>query len=235
MLPARSAEQQARWLLANVLDWHRREDKAVWWEYFRLKELPAEELLDERSAVSGLTFLEAVEDCARERPFTATAFRRRRRNLRGGEALRCLGGDRFGTVNGISLDDLTIDIKKRKNSADLHPTAVFAHDVVKTEVLARSLFGLGEHVAEHGIAGNGEYKAARDLLMRLPPRVRGNPLRRARESPLEAALRLAPKLEGRPASAGPARCRQDLHRSAADLRAGRSGGEESASPPPATR
>ncbi len=46
----RVPEQQARWLLANVLDWHRREDKAVWWEYFRLKELPAEELLDERSA-----------------------------------------------------------------------------------------------------------------------------------------------------------------------------------------
>ena len=25
----RTAEQQARWILANVLDWHRREDKAV--------------------------------------------------------------------------------------------------------------------------------------------------------------------------------------------------------------
>jgi hypothetical protein len=32
----RTEEQQARWILANILDWHRREDKAVWWEYFRL-------------------------------------------------------------------------------------------------------------------------------------------------------------------------------------------------------
>jgi hypothetical protein len=40
----RSDEQQARWLLAYLLDWHRREDKAVWWEYYRLKELPEEEL-----------------------------------------------------------------------------------------------------------------------------------------------------------------------------------------------
>ncbi len=43
----RSDEQQARWLLAYLLDWHRREDKAVWWEYFRLRELPEEDLFDE--------------------------------------------------------------------------------------------------------------------------------------------------------------------------------------------
>jgi hypothetical protein len=29
-LEERTAEQQGRWILANVLDWHRREDKAVW-------------------------------------------------------------------------------------------------------------------------------------------------------------------------------------------------------------
>jgi predicted RecB family nuclease len=38
---ARSAEQQARWLLAFMLDWHGREKKAVWWEYFRLRDLSA--------------------------------------------------------------------------------------------------------------------------------------------------------------------------------------------------
>src|SRR5262249_32773349 len=33
----RNAEQQAVWLLANLLGWHRREDKAPWWEYYRLR------------------------------------------------------------------------------------------------------------------------------------------------------------------------------------------------------
>src|SRR5205823_6317034 len=36
---ARSDQQQARWLLAHLLDWHRREAKAPWWEFFRLREL----------------------------------------------------------------------------------------------------------------------------------------------------------------------------------------------------
>src|SRR5258707_728439 len=40
-------EQHARWLLAYSLDWHRREDKAGWWEYYRLRDLPEEDLFDE--------------------------------------------------------------------------------------------------------------------------------------------------------------------------------------------
>src|SRR5262249_43558820 len=40
----RTPEQQGRWLLASILDWHRREQKAVWWEYFRLEALSAEDL-----------------------------------------------------------------------------------------------------------------------------------------------------------------------------------------------
>src|SRR5439155_21214173 len=31
-----TAENRARWLLAQTLEYHRREDKSTWWEYFRL-------------------------------------------------------------------------------------------------------------------------------------------------------------------------------------------------------
>jgi hypothetical protein len=30
----RSRDQQAQWVLAQILEWHRREDKVEWWEYF---------------------------------------------------------------------------------------------------------------------------------------------------------------------------------------------------------
>ena len=53
-------EQHARWLLAYLLDWHRREDKAGWWEYFRLRDLPEEDLFDEPQAVAGLVYVERV-------------------------------------------------------------------------------------------------------------------------------------------------------------------------------
>src|SRR5688500_1053654 len=35
----RSTEQQARWILAHSLDWHRREQKSTWWEFYRLADL----------------------------------------------------------------------------------------------------------------------------------------------------------------------------------------------------
>ena len=53
----RSKEQQARWLLAQLLEFHRREDKAAWWDFFRLVDLPANEYLDEPSALDGLSFI----------------------------------------------------------------------------------------------------------------------------------------------------------------------------------
>jgi len=53
-------EQEARWMLAQLLDWHRRENKASWWEGYRLAELDDDALLDERVALAGLRFVEKV-------------------------------------------------------------------------------------------------------------------------------------------------------------------------------
>src|SRR4051794_37855395 len=38
----------ARWLLAQLLTWHRREDKSAWWRFFALLNMTDEELLEER-------------------------------------------------------------------------------------------------------------------------------------------------------------------------------------------
>ena len=71
--------------------------------------------------------------------------------MRGDEDLRSLGGAKFGNVEAISLEDRTIDIKKRQDTADLHPEAVFAHLIVPSQVLADALVRIGEYVADHGM------------------------------------------------------------------------------------
>jgi uncharacterized protein len=53
---ARTPAQQANWILAHFLDWYPREKKSVWWEYFRLLELPDDELLEEKAALSGAIY-----------------------------------------------------------------------------------------------------------------------------------------------------------------------------------
>jgi uncharacterized protein len=189
----RTVDQQARWILAHTVDWHRREQKAVWWEYFRLSGLSSEDLLDERAALSGLTFVAKAGGTARA-PIHRYRFPVQETELRGGESLHCSGGDEVGKVDRISLDDRTVDIKKRADSAAVNPDAVFAHDVIGTKEQAESLARLGDFVARCGLAGPGQYEAARDLLLRAPPRLAGEPLRLPGETAVDAAIRIAPKL-----------------------------------------
>jgi uncharacterized protein len=189
----RSAEQQARWILAHTLDWHRREAKTVWWEYFRLSGLSSEDLFDERVALSGLTFVGNAGGTAKA-PVHRYRFPVQETELRGGEELRRAGGERLGTIENISLDQRFVDIKKRMDSAGLHPEAIFAHSVVPSDVLAESLMRIGEWVADNGIQGNGEYAAARSLLLRLLPQIQGEPLAVPGESILAGAMRIAPRL-----------------------------------------
>ncbi|PDT73056.1 TM0106 family RecB-like putative nuclease [Bradyrhizobium sp. C9] len=190
----RSAEQQARWLLAHLIDFFGRENKAVWWEYFRLSDLSAEDLLHERAGLGGLTFLSNVGGTAKA-PIHRYRFTAQETDVRADDDLRSVGGDKFGSVVAISDDDRIIDIKKRQDTASFHPEAVFAHKFVGNQILAESIFRIGEHVADRGILGPGTYRAARDLLLKVAPRLREQVLEQAGEPPLAAAMRAALSLD----------------------------------------
>jgi uncharacterized protein len=191
----RNEEQQARWILANVLDWHRREEKAVWWEYFRLADLSAEDLIEERAGLSGLVIVGVVGGTAKA-PIHRYRFPPQETEIRGGEELRNLGGAKLGKVEAIAFDTNTVDIKKRQDTAPLHPQAVFAHSYVGGQVMADALVRIGECVADHGLRDDGPYMAARDLLLRESPRVGSEPLHREGETTVEAAVRLCAHLAG---------------------------------------
>jgi len=193
---ARKPEEHARWILAYTLDWHRREMKSVYWERFRLADLPAEDLTDERCAITGLTFVGVAGGTARA-PIHRYEFPPQEVELRGGESLLIAGtGDKLGKLEAISSEARTVDIKKRMDTADVHPHAVFAHDVVDTNVMADALLRIGEHVDQHGITGTGAYQAARDLLLRCKPQIAGDVWRLDNETPSQRAVRLAPRLVG---------------------------------------
>ncbi|GER07155.1 hypothetical protein GCM10007972_18230 [Iodidimonas muriae] len=89
-----------------------------------------------------------------------------------------------------------MDIKKRRDGADIHPQAVFAHKFVGKDVIKNALVRIAQHVVDHGLGGDGPYQAARDLLLRLPPRVDGQALHHEGETTVDAAVRLCAYLEG---------------------------------------
>jgi predicted RecB family nuclease len=54
-LTAGAREGDPAWLLAQLVDYHRRESKPQWWEYFHHLSLDEEELLDDGDTIGGLT------------------------------------------------------------------------------------------------------------------------------------------------------------------------------------
>ena len=195
----RSPEQQAVWLLAYLIDWHRREAKSQWWEFFRLQELPADELRHENKGIVGLHFVER-EEGRRKGSVPTDHFRYDEQDatvLRG-DQLHLPGGDPAGEVLDIDPGARTVTIKRRRATADVPLDAVYAANMpVGSEVLEESLWRLGDWVARHGIDAAGPHRAARDLLLRLPPRrhSKGEPLQKEAEAPTDAAIRLVQDLD----------------------------------------
>ncbi|MCU1302012.1 MAG: helicase [Candidatus Sulfotelmatobacter sp.] len=172
-IPAeRNPEQTAQWLLSHLLDWHRREVKSEYWEYYRLGSLSDEELLDERSGLAGLSFVERL-GIERKIPTDRYSFEKQETDLRAGEEL-CANEEKIGKIVDIDLAARLVDIKKTKKTAEIHPTAVYAKNIgPTTDVLSNSLLRIGAWVEANGLDSTGPYRAARDLLLRHPPRLTG--------------------------------------------------------------
>src|SRR5215467_859803 len=188
----RSERQQAQWLLAQLLDWHRREDKATYWEKFRLADLDDDELLEEKSAVGGLRFLDRLKVDGKI-PTDRYRFEKQETEAREEDDLY-FGLEKFGSVVAIDFAARTVDIKKTRKTAELHPAAVYVWDrPYNVDEQKDAIFRIGEFVAEAGIDSEGAYRAARDLLLRQPPRLQqGQTVRPlALETPAAGATRIA--------------------------------------------
>ncbi|MCI0620624.1 MAG: AAA domain-containing protein, partial [Acidobacteria bacterium] len=190
----RTPSQAALRLLADLLDWHRREDKADWWEFFRLKEAPEEDLFAEKSAVAGLKFVQRIS-LDGKLPVDRYWFEMQDVDIRAGETVHTKEA-RFGTVVSVDLANRTIDIKKTGKTAEFHASAVFAFDQVNAKALAESLYRLGTWVKTRGVDSSGPHRATRDLLLRRPPRlIGGETLALPGEKTLDAAKRIVGSLD----------------------------------------
>ena len=170
----RNGEEQGRWLLAYMLDWHWREEKTAWWEFFRLRDLPEDELYDEKAAVAGLEWKEQLPKVGRERnPRHRYSYPEQIVEIGEGAELYDGEGVKLGDLVGIDLVAGTVDIKQVGGRVEDRPRCLYEFGLVRTNVLRDSLMRLGEWVADNGIdSGDAEScaRAGRDLLLRLDPR-----------------------------------------------------------------
>ncbi|HEY7590367.1 MAG TPA: TM0106 family RecB-like putative nuclease [Candidatus Limnocylindrales bacterium] len=201
-----SPERRARWLLAQLLGWHRREDKAMWWEFFRwVFDLTPEELVDESDPLGMLTPIGQVGETPRGKEIWRYRYPAQEFEVRGTvyDPARALANreDRMSAWSAgevVAVDELerTIDIKRSPGGS--HPEAIVPLNNVGSKDQRASLLAVAEWVLANGIDSPGEFRAARDLLLGRPPRVGQRPgesIGRPSETDLEAARRLALALD----------------------------------------
>jgi uncharacterized protein len=199
-------EQHARWLLASMLDWHRREDKAGWHEYFRLRELPEEDLFDEPQALAGLQHIETVGVVNNKKTGKPTGsvidryqYPVQEMEIGRKSELKLQDGAKFGDVVDADRIARTLDVRKGPKQRANHPTAVFAHTHISTAVQEEAIYQIGEGVASVGSINSdksGPDAAARQLLLAASPRLRSNEfVPRLDESAVDFAERIAGDLD----------------------------------------
>ena len=192
-------EAEARRLLADLLDWHRREEKSQWWRWFELRlQLTIEELVGERDALAGLTPIESFDG--------EGVMRHRRYRFEpqdhpfdpGDEAFDTETGKATGTI--VAIDDVEgiVELKRSRNAAWPDPLALIGRPPIDSQAQKKAMLRAADAIIAGGIDGRGAYRAVRDMLLRLPPRRRdgwGEPLARPGEDVLDAARRLARELD----------------------------------------
>ena len=195
----RSDDEHGRWLLAQLLNWHRREGKSFWWRYFYLREeLTDEERRDESDALGVLTFERDWLDPAPRARSRIYRFRfppQEHRIRVGDKPHDPVTGSAAGTVFEVGED--YIDLRLGVGRPAPTPTSLIPHDYVRPTPKPESLQRLARWVHEHGMDGPGGYRAGRDLLMRRAPRagLREGQALRGDDAAQDAARRLVLALD----------------------------------------
>ena len=185
-------------LLAQLVSWHRREDKRVWQDGYRYAAMDDEELLDERVGLTKMRFVErVVQGKGKQLSTDRYKFEPNKTNVRVDKGVYW-GDEKFGEVTKIDAAEGIVEIKKVKKMEEAHPATVYMWDSpLNTESQAGALCRIGEWVAENGVDAPGKYRAGRDLLLRRPPRLAGGErlARRASEKVVTTAERIGIALE----------------------------------------
>lgn len=167
----RTAEENARWLLANMLDWYRREKKSFWWEVFRLQDLTDEELLDEKDALAGLKF-RGKREPEKKSFVDYYSFPEQETTLGKDNPVTCKD-EKIGTIYSLDFDRRIVGIKKTKASLDIHPTHLIFSDFISDKAKEEAIIRFAESVIQNGIDSDSTCRAGRDLLLRKHPRITG--------------------------------------------------------------
>jgi uncharacterized protein len=166
-LLAGSTPGDPRWLMAELLEYHRREARPAWWWFFQRCEMSDDELFEDGEAIGRLRPAGPARRVGRlmEYPF---GFEIQPHKLAEGDT-PCDPATGRGAGTIVKLDEVAGTLMLRRAADGALPEALIPPRPINTLVQRHAL----ERLAGATLAGDGRYRALRDIVARARPRFRG--------------------------------------------------------------
>ena len=167
-LIAATEEQKARWLLANLIHYHRREARPAWWWFFDRKKMSPEELKDDSESIGGLTLATDIPTRSEKRSTIFTLrFPAQQHKLGADKDIVDPATEKHVTV--ISIDDASglLEIKRGQSSKEPMPLSLIPGGPLETKKQREAIRRVAQSVIDHGFDAS-PYRAAVDILLRRP-------------------------------------------------------------------
>jgi len=186
---SRTPEQAAMALLADLLEWHRRENKPAWWRYFYVRTLSSSDLVNEPDAL-GLLSGGAVVGTVKQSVLRQFSFPPQEHSFSPRDMAHDPLTGRGFEVWSVDEGSGIIVLKVGRDYDGSLPGALVEGGPPSTKMQAERMRDLGSRALANGLSG---LDVATALLLRRPPADDAVtlPLRGASESAQEAAVRLA--------------------------------------------
>ena len=179
---ARYAEYQQRLLetavggedyrrhLADLLEFHAREARPQWWEFFDRQSRFEDELLDDTECIAGLVLAGPPEPVKRSLLHTYRFPPQETKRKAGDQVVDVATLLAAGTIEHIDEENLVVGIKRGARSGPLPDNLnVGPGGPINSNALRDAIYRFATDV----LAGNNSYPAVRDILRKALPRING--------------------------------------------------------------
>ena len=166
-------EQDSLVTLANLVTYHRREAKPGWWAYFARKTRSFDELLLDSEAIAGIAADGPGRSQKRSVVYPCRVEPQECR-LTADSPVEDPRPDAPAIhIESLDLASGRIHLRRHRDAdGQPLPAALIAGGPIRSDAQRRALIELAQDVATNGLAARD---AARDLLLRRPPRIRAHP------------------------------------------------------------
>jgi uncharacterized protein len=183
--------QHSRALMADLLEFHRRNEKPQWWEMFARTELPFDDLLDSVDAIAGLTKVKGTPD-EYEYPPQEIKFE-------AGESAVWLEHPETANVKVLEVDEDRRRVRlapTRKSGKLPDALSLGKGGPLDAGVLKAALLRVGQSISD----GDHRYRALEAVFEKQLPRLKGRkagqPIVRDEQAPLEQTIDAVRRLDG---------------------------------------